>query len=161
MALTGSWTVETFWGHVRNRFRCFRLGQLPFLLIGLSACAPKISPFSEIAYEQATALKVEALALMRHAQEPFERHRATVEDLMTRVDKAYEFARGRPRNEISAQQWEILRDPNRNLLGGFLRRWASQSALSAPFIEEARGIVSDAFDVIIGLESGKIKPKAR
>jgi hypothetical protein len=29
---------------------------------------------------------------------------------------------------------------------------------SIPFIAEARKIVADAFDTIIGLESGKVKP---
>jgi hypothetical protein len=131
------------------------------LLVGLGvACAPRIAPFSELAYEQATALKVDALALTSHANEPFARHREAVADLTLRVEKAYEFARGRPRNEISTQQWEILRDPERNLLGGLLRRWESASTLSPVFIEEARRLIADAFDTIIGLESGKIKPEA-
>ena len=123
-------------------------------------CAPRLAPFSELAYEQATALKVDALALTSRANEPFARHREAVADLTLRVEKAYEFARGRPRNEISTQQWEILKDPERNLLGGFLRRWESASTLSPAFIEEARRLIADAFDTIIGLESGKIKPDA-
>lgn len=123
-------------------------------------CAPRLAPFSELAYEQAISLKVDALALTSHATEPFARHREAVADLTLRVEKAYEFARGRPRNEISAQQWDILRDPERNLLGGFLRRWETASTLSPVFIEEARRLIADAFDTIIGLESGKIKPDA-
>ena len=132
-----------------------------WVVLGLgaaSACAPRLAPFSELAYEQAIGLKVDAVALMSRAHEPFARHREAVAALTLRLDKAYEFAHGRPRNEISAQQWEILRDPERNLLGGFLRRWESASTLSPVFIEEARRLIADAFDTIIGLESGKLRP---
>lgn len=131
------------------------------ILAGLTAgCAPRLAPFSELAYEQAIALKVDALALTSHATEPFARHREAVADLTLRVEKAYEFARGRPRNEISTQQWDILRDPERNLLGGFLKRWEQSATLSPAFVAEARRLIADAFDTIIGLESGKIRPDA-
>jgi hypothetical protein len=43
-------------------------------------------------------------------------------------------------------------------LGGFLKRWKDEETLSAMFVSEAQILVSDAFDAIIGLESGKIKP---
>lgn len=128
------------------------------LVINLSSCA-SISFFNETAYEQATSLKVEALLLMDKATEPFDNHLKEVESLAAGVDKAYEFAKGRPKNEISAKQWEILKDPGRNLLGGFLKRWKEESTLSRAFVSEAKLLVGDAFDTIIGLESGKIKPK--
>lgn len=130
------------------------------LLAGLAACAcwvPAISPYSPVAYRQATDLKVESLGLMRRATEPFEEHRREVEELREGLAKAFEFARGRPRNEISARQWEILIDPGGRLLGGFLARWERDGALSAVFVEEMRSVVSDAFDTIIGLESGKVR----
>ena len=130
------------------------------LLAGVVAsCGPTISTFSPIAYEQATSLKVDALALMGRATEPYADHRAETESLTVRLAKAYEFAKGRPSNDISAQQWHILIDAERNLLGGFLARWKKESKLSATFVTEAKGLVSDAFDTIIGLESGKIKPE--
>ena len=128
------------------------------LAAAVATCGPTISTFSPIAYEQATSLKVDALALMDRATEPFADHRAETESLTVRLAKAYEFARGRPNNDISAQQWRILIDPERNLLGGFLARWRKESKLSPTFVTEAKGLVSDAFDTIIGLESGKIQP---
>ncbi|SRR5260221_14709556 len=128
------------------------------LLTCAPACRPLISTFSPIAYEQATSLKVDAVALMGRATEPYADHRAETESLTVRLAKAYEFAKGRPNNDISAQQWRILIDSERNLLGGFLARWKNESKLSAIFVTEAKGLVSDAFDTIIGLESGKIKP---
>lgn len=126
------------------------------VLLSLYACS-HISPYSQFAYQQATSLKVEALALMDKATEPYENHKKQVEELQTKIEKAYEYVKGQPKNELSARQWEILKDPERNLLGGFLKRWKKESTLSNVFIKEAKGLVADAFDTISGLESGKIK----
>lgn len=128
-----------------------------FLILGLSACAPSIAPFSETAYRLATDSKVESLKLLDQAEMPFAESAKKIEELRTDLDKAYEFAKGRPRNEISTRQWEILLDPEGHLLGGFLSRWESEESLNRPFITEAKQIISAAFDTIIGLESGKIK----
>lgn len=127
-------------------------------LLPLWACGPTISRFSPMAYERATSLKVESLAVMERASEPFERHAEAAGEIRASLDKAYEYARGRPGNAISTRMWEVVRDPERNLLGGFLARWERESRLSPAFIEEAQALVSDAFDSIIGLESGKLKP---
>lgn len=135
-----------------------RLAPLGILLLALAGCAPSIAPFSEHAYEQAVSLKVESLALMGAATEPFGDHADAVEALRTELEKAHQFALGRPKNEISAQQWAILTAPDRNLLGGFLARWEAQDSLSPVFVSEAQRLVADAFDTIIGLESGKLRP---
>ncbi len=118
-----------------------------------------ISHFNQRAYEQATELKVEALALMDKAVRPFAEHRPEAEILRLNIEKAYEYAKGLPKNEITARQWEILKDPNRKLLGGFLKRWEEKSKLSEVFIREAKTQVAEGFDTIIELESGKRKPE--
>ena len=127
------------------------------LLLCSISCTPSIAPYSETAYGQAVGLKVESLRLMERAETPFNDHSKNVQNLELDLEKAYEFAKGRPRNEFSTRQWEILLDPYRNLLSGFFRRWEDSETLSWPFIVEAREIVSRAFDTIIGLESGKIR----
>lgn len=129
------------------------------LLAGLIAlgCAT-IAPFNQVAYEQAISLKVESLALMDNATAPFAECRQEVRALRLKIDKAYEYARWLPKNEISARQWEVLKDSDRHLLGGFLERWRKESVLSKGYVEEKKRQVADAFDTIIGLESGKIKP---
>lgn len=134
-----------------------RAAPVLLMVVAVAACAAHISAFSPVAYEQATSLKVDALALMAQATQPYASHAAAVDDLRLRLAKAYEFARGRPKNEISARQWAILADSTRNLLGGFLARWQRDSTLSAVFVTEAQRLVAEAFDTIIGLESGKIK----
>jgi hypothetical protein len=111
-----------------------------------------------MAYQQAISLKVDSLALMGKATQPYVDHETEVETLMLRIEKAYEYARGRPNNQFMTQQWEILKDPERNLLGGFIKRWHDEGSLSVSFVIEAKRQISSAFDQIIGLESGLIKP---
>lgn len=123
----------------------------------LGSCT-SIAIYSETAYEQAVSLKVESLALMDKATEACADHKIEIEALKTKLQTAYEFAKGRPKNEISAKQWQIMIDPDRNMIGGFLKRWEENAALTQTFIDEAKGLISDGFDAIIGLESGKIKP---
>jgi hypothetical protein len=134
--------------------------KLPGLIYAVSffllSCA-NISEFSQHAYQQAVDLKVESLDLISNADQPFEDYADEVNALKIELSKAIEFAKGRPDNEISTKQWEILVDENRNLLGGVLKRWEDEGSLSSMFVDEQKQIISDAFDKIIGLESGKIK----
>jgi len=125
-------------------------------VVGLG-CAT-ISPYSETAYQQATSLKVDSLALMAKATEPYAQHQAEVEALRLKIDKAYEYAKGLPNNAIATRQWEILKDPDRHLLGGFWELWRKKSTLSTNYVADKQIQVGSAFDQIIGLESGKIKP---
>jgi len=140
-----------------HRFIVMRAFTVSLLLLAFTACS-YIAPYNQYAYEQATSLKVDALALMDKATEPYASHAADVQNLETQIEKAYEYVKGIPKNELTTKQWQLLKDPDGHLLGGFLSRWKSKSTLSAAFIKEAEGLVSDAFDTIIGLESGKIKP---
>ena len=136
-----------------------RTALVGLLLLVATACSrPTISEFNARAYEQATSLKVEALALMDNATAPYAEHADAVQHLKTELEKAHEFAKGRPNNEISARQWRILTDPERDLLGGFLADWQEQSSFSAAFVEEKKTQVARAFDTVIELESGKKAP---
>jgi hypothetical protein len=128
-----------------------------FLLLNFQYCTP-VSTFSETAYTQAVQLKVETLDLMSKAIDGYSNHTGEVDSLKQKLLFAYEYAKGRPNNEISTKQWEIMIDPDRNLIGGFLKIWKQDLILSPVFVSEAKGVIGDAFDTIIGLESGKIKP---
>lgn len=125
------------------------------LLLAFTACS-YISPYSQYAYQQDISLKVDALQLMGKATEPYTSHAKDVQSLQTELEKAYEYAKARPMNELTTKQWKLLIDPDHNLLGGFLKRWKAKSTLSLIFTHEAEGLVGDAFDTISGLESGKI-----
>lgn len=121
------------------------------------SCA-SISVFSPEAYKQAVDLKVESLNVMSAATMPYTDFDEEADYLKIELNKAFEFSKGRPDNEISTRQWEILINPDGNLLGGFLKRWEEEETLSQMFVTEMQLLVGDAFDTIIGLESGKIDP---
>jgi hypothetical protein len=129
-----------------------------FYALIVFGCATLISQFDQMAYENAVNLKVEALRIMDKAVGPYSEHEEKIEEIILKVEKAYEYAKGLPKNEISTRQWQILKDPERNLWGGFIKRWKENSTLGEVYIQEKKKQVSEAFDYIIGLESGKIKP---
>jgi len=122
----------------------------------LGACKT-ISGYDQYAYAQGTALKVDALNLMDKATENFSSQQTGIDDINTRIEKAYEYEKHRPKNGITVKMWELLKNPDRNLFGGFLKRWKEKTTLSATFISEAKIQVSEAFDMIVELESQKIK----
>lgn len=93
---------------------------------------------------------------MDKAELPYAEFKPKVEALQLRMDKAYEFAAGRPKNDHSTEQWKLMNNRDGFLMAGFLQRWESESTLSSSFIREAKEIISLAFDSIIGLESGKL-----
>ena len=133
---------------------------LPLLiatLLFLGSCKT-ISVFDQYAYAQATALKVDALNIMDKATEAYASQQAGIEAINTQIEKAYEYERHRTKNSITVKMWEILKNPDRNLLGGYLKRWKDKSTLSADFIREAKIQVAQAFDMIAALESEKLKP---
>lgn len=132
---------------------------LMLMVVVISGCMPTISRFNETAYQQAVKLKVQSLYLVDKATQPYADYAEQAEALQENLHIALEYAKGRPNNELSTRQWEIIMDPERNLIGGLLARWQEEGTLSPFFVQEMRGVISDAFDTIIGLESGKIKPK--
>src|SRR5450432_1395562 len=91
------------WGLMRS----IRTTLALMLLLGCSACAPLISKYDPIAYSKAVDLKVESLSLEAKATEPYDQHKPEAEALTMNLQKAYEYAQGRPDNSISAQQWQI------------------------------------------------------
>ena len=137
------------------------VGSGNFVLISacllLGACA-FIAHYDQVAYEHATSAKVDTLVLMGKATGSYDKHQKEVEALVTELDKAYEYDRGRQLNQITVAQWDVLRDPGRNLVGGFLKMWRAEGSLSVPFIAEKKKQIGEAFDQIIQLESGKLKP---
>ena len=137
-----------------------RLGLALSLFVWLSACDPLISAYTEQAYENATRLKAESLALIAKSGQSFPSRRADVERLLVDVDAAYEYAKGLPKNEVVTKQWDTLRDPEGNLLGGWARRWQMQGTLSEFFRGEIALLIAEAFDLIICVEINKREPSA-
>jgi hypothetical protein len=120
----------------------------------LAACS-LIAPFDQASYEHATNAKVDTLALMDKATGSYEEHQKEVEALMLELNKAYEYDRGRSLNKFTVAQWDVLRDPNGDLVGGFLQMWKTKGSLLPGVVREKKIQIGKAFDKIIALESGK------
>ena len=132
---------------------------LSFLFFFSSHAPPRIALYNETAYSNAVSLKVESLALMDKASDSISAHVQEISTLETNIEKAYQYVRWLPRNELTVAQWEILKDPNRDLLGGFLKKWEREEGFACAFIQEKEKQTTDAFDEILKLETGKNKPK--
>jgi hypothetical protein len=138
-----------------------RRAPLLLLVLGwLAACAPLISEYNADAYKNATTLKAETLSLIDKAGDSYGSRRIEAEALTTKVDAAYEFAAGLPNNQISAQQWQILRNPDGNLYGGFVRLWRKAGKLGDVYRSEKKAQLAAAFDYIICLEANKKDSKS-
>lgn len=126
------------------------------LFVILTACT-STAIFNQRAYEQNVSIKVESLVLMDKADQPYPNYINEVEKLKLDIEKAYQYAKGLPNNDETVAQWEIIRDPERNSIIGFLKRWEKEKTLGRTFIENAMKLISDHFDQVIELESGKRK----
>jgi hypothetical protein len=120
----------------------------------LASCS-LIAPFDQAAYDKATSTKAEALALMDKATSSYSSNEKQIDQVSLDIDKAYEYDRGRLKNTETVKQWELLRDPNGHLFGGFIRHWRDKGSLKPDYIVEKKKDIADAFDQIIGLERGK------
>src|SRR5205814_8977518 len=128
-------------------------------LIAIAACSvlaacSLIAPYVRAAYEHATNAKVDTLALMSKATGCYDEHEKEVEALVRQLDKAYEYDRGRQLDKITIAQWDILRDPNRDLVGGLLNMWKARGVMRATFIAEQKKQAGAAFGQMIQPESG-------
>lgn len=141
------------------RFRPLAIGIAILALTMLLLSCSSIALYDQYAYTQATSLKVDALTLMDMATDDFSNHGDAVNQFQIKLEKAYEYEKGRPKNEISTEMWELLKNPDGNLLGGFIKRWRDEKNLSKGFIDEAKKLVARGFDLIAGLESEKLKPE--
>lgn len=146
--------TATFLATVAVFKRYFLLLLLP---ITLAACDPFIADYSAEAYKNATSLKARSLAMIDRAGKSYSSQERDVAALMTDISAAYEFSKGLPKNEISARQWSIMRDPNEGLMGGFVAGWKRNGTVSFFFRDEKKIQISRAFDYIICLEANKQK----
>ncbi|KAA6438437.1 hypothetical protein FEM33_17270 [Dyadobacter flavalbus] len=132
---------------------------IPVLMLAGTGCST-ISRFDQYSYAQATSLKVDAVNLMATATQPFDNHLDEVNKVKTAIDKMYEYEKNRPKNVISEKMWLVVRDSSGHSFGGFIKRWQAEKTLDPAFIKESQQLVSESFDQISQLESGKIKQVA-
>jgi len=128
---------------------------VPAFLLALTACST-IAPYDQAAYEHATSTKAEALLLMDRATTSYSQNTDKIDAVILDLNKAYEYDKGRARNQDTVTLWTNLLSPDA-LFGAFIRQWKSKGQLHPGYIELKKKNVEDAFDQIIQLEQGKQK----
>ncbi|MCL5266866.1 MAG: hypothetical protein M1469_02035 [Bacteroidetes bacterium] len=134
---------------------CMKISSLAMVVIIVAGCSFSSAVFNQRAYEQSVSLKVDALLLMDKATGPFEWSKPDVDAIKLEFAKAYEYAKGLPHNEETVAQYNIMMDTTKASFFGFLTRWESEGKLGAAFVTNSKAVVSDQFDRIMALESGK------
>lgn len=122
------------------------------------ASCTTIAPYSETAYQMALSVKLKTATVLSKATESYPTHAAEMDALMKEVDEAYEYNLHRTHNEVTTQQWALMRDPEHKLLGGFKKEWQAQDHLKEIFVQEWARLINKGLDTILDLEGGKIKP---
>jgi hypothetical protein len=130
--------------------------QAVILVIFLFSCNT-MAHFDAFSYRETIDAKVEVLDLMDNATEEYNLYEESIHQLQKDLLKIYEYEKNRPRNVETTKMWEIMLDTNKNLYGGYIKRWREKTTLSKFFVGEAKIQVEEAFDMIIDLENGKIR----
>ena len=124
--------------------------------ITLASCeSTRTAIFDHYSYQRTTELKVETSRLMDKATTPYSKNAAEIEALLLNVEKLAEYEKNKPNNDITFAMWTILSDQEKNLLGGFFKRWKEKETLSPAFVTESKKQVLDALDLLIQYEIKK------
>ena len=124
--------------------------------LAMCGCS-SIAHFDQVAYTQITSVESDALSLMDKAIEDYTSHKAEIEDVTNKIQKAYLYDKNRPKNKITEEMWNLIIDPDGHLYGGFIARWKADGKLGTIFIAEAKKKMQENFDRIAQLESKKVK----
>jgi len=133
------------------------LAVLPLLLCLWGGCSMLKARFDPVGQQYAVTIKEEALALMDKAGESFSLYRLDVYRLMTRVERAYEHARLKYKNEGVAGIWDVMRSLEGNRLARFMLDWEKEDILDDTYIKEAKKLLTESFNLLIKIEESKEK----
>jgi hypothetical protein len=138
------------------RFMRF-LPVLPLLLCLWGGCSMLKPRYDPVGHQYAVTIKEEALALMDKAGESFSLYRHAVFRLMTRVERAYEHARLKYKNEGVTGIWDVMRSPEGNRLARFMLDWEKEDILDDTYIKEAKKLMKESFNLLVKIEESKKK----
>ena len=129
---------------------------LIILLVVLSSCSSlKTALFDQYSYQQSISLKVEATTLISKATTPYALYKDEILFYLKEYEKLTEYEKNKSNNQLSYKMMQLIGNPNKNLLGGFFKYWKEKNTLSPFFITEAKGQITEAFDILIRYESRK------
>ncbi|MBB3972805.1 hypothetical protein [Hansschlegelia beijingensis] len=123
----------------------------------LSGCTPLIAEYNLEAYKNATSLKAETDNLVKLSGTSYSKHAAEIKSLSTKIDAAYEFSAGVPKNQASTTLWKEMRNPEGGLWGAFVPYWKSRGKLPQFAVDHNRKIIAAYYDLIICVEANKQK----
>ena len=138
------------------RFKRF-LPVLSLLLLLLSNCSMFKPKFDPVGHQYAVNIQKEALALIGKAGESYSLHRDAVYLLMTRVERAYENARTKYKNDGVTGIWDVMRNPEANRLARFMLDWEKEDVLAPGYRKEATKLLQENFKLLIEIEESKKK----
>ena len=133
---------------------------LAFVVLTAVSCNHYMSTYDQFAYAQTTALKVDVLNLLDQSNESYASHQKEADEVISKMLKAVEYEKHRPKNTITLRMWEKLIDSTqqKGIVGSYLASWKRSGTKGRVMIEEYKPLVSEGFDLIAELESQKIKP---
>jgi hypothetical protein len=123
----------------------------------VSCQSTKTAIYDQYSYQQTIAIKIEASNIMDKATTSYASHQVVIEKLFLEIDQLVEYEKNKPDNEITFDMWQVLTDKEKNLLGGFFKRWKEKESLSPVFLKESKKQITDAFDLLIQYEIKKDK----
>lgn len=144
-------------------FRKNVFGYIVFALIAVNAlmsCNQYMSTYDQFAYAQTTALKIDVLNLIDQSNESYTSHQKEADEVVSKMFKAMEYEKHRPKNDIILKMWQKMIDSTqqKGIIGSYLSSWKRAGTKGRAVIEEYKPLVIEGFDLIAELESQKIKP---
>lgn len=126
------------------------------VVIWCVACVP-LAGYDQHAYQNATSLKAETLALMDRSAEDdsLAANEVAIEDLLVRLSAAYEYANGVEHNNQAARNWRELIGDDSSMIKGWIMEWRSDGFVSHTLLEELKIQIAEGFDTLICLEANK------
>lgn len=131
-----------------------RIQSVIFCLLFLVSCAPVYSPYI---FDQTAELKKQTLSIMDKATEPYSKYETKVDVLKSDLVSLFQQEKMRKRNGVKVKQWNLLLDPQGNLLNGSLEKWRKDTVMSETFIVLQRNLVEEAFNLIQEVEKQRLK----
>ncbi|MFN4081549.1 MAG: hypothetical protein ACK4NS_11670 [Saprospiraceae bacterium] len=132
-----------------NLLRNFALSASALLLVvGLQSCRPCLDAMSGRNLDR---VDTELLFLVKKGSEPYDAHRAAIEEMKTFLGEAAAHSKGVSRNAEAAGIWASIEKQ----FGGFAETWQRQGKHSPVSVEENAKIIGRSVNSLKNVESAK------
>jgi len=122
------------------------------IVLHVTSGCQTITTYDEHAYALQTSVLADILKLLDVANTPYDTNADQIKAVTLNMERAYEYDRSRPLNQIQVQQWKLMR----GLFYRVLTLWQSEQTLKPAYITEKKLQMASAMDQITSLESGKV-----